>query len=226
MRNIIIIHGKKGAGKDAVADYIHTTCGYCKTSFADPLKRTCVDILNALANVCPIVTLASFNNQSLKEASIGIGPYGRDSPGMYTSVVYDDDSILRSYKSGVVEMTPRRVMQFIGTDVLRKHFGPNVHVNSMIDTIRANPDTDYVIPDARFMNELTTLIQTFGQTHNITTIHLSRPVSPVNQFSIYDGDSDTHVSEQPLEFIFDHEICNDGTLDELTVKIESVISRD
>lgn len=42
--NVIAISGQINSGKDTVSDYLVENYGFCKVSFADPLKRFCSDV--------------------------------------------------------------------------------------------------------------------------------------------------------------------------------------
>ncbi len=50
-------------------------------------------------------------------------------------------------------MTPRNVLQKIGTDLFRKHFDDNIWIKSVINEINNSTD-NYVITDCRFKNEI------------------------------------------------------------------------
>ena len=216
MRNIIIIHGKKGAGKDTCADYICQAYGFQKFSLSDPLKQTCRDIVNSLV-MCN-APLAKFYDQEVKEKPIAMAAYGAPQQmhiptnGDWESTI-NADQVAGSVQR--VDMTPRRLMQYIGTDVLRKHFGCNVHVNAVIDHIRNHSDTDWVIPDARFVDEIESIFQAFRHSHKITTIHLIRP----DQFKS-NNSVDNHISEQPIDWPFDTIICNDSTMADLIGEVD------
>lgn len=57
---IIALHGKKGHGKDTIADYLHHNFGYKKHAFATPLKKA----TQALFDFAP----AQLEDRDLKEA--------------------------------------------------------------------------------------------------------------------------------------------------------------
>lgn len=199
MHNIIIIHGKKGAGKDTVADYICATYGYQKISFADPLKKACRDLANTMTGAQ--TELGDFYNQDIKEVPM------LDSSGN-TIPMYGEHGQNK-------DMTIRRLMQYIGTDVMRKYFGTDVHVNAIAAHIKDNLDTNWVIPDARFADEIEGIFSSFPES-DITTIHLIRPEP-------FDAISDQHISEQPLDYTFDTIICNDSEMENLIGEVQYVM---
>jgi dephospho-CoA kinase len=94
----------------------------------------------------------------------------------------------------------RRLMQVLGTEVGRELLGPDVWVDLL--TKQLEYGKKYVITDLRFLNEVTAL----RRLPNVTLVRVTRPgVGPVNG----------HVSDKGLDIVFDEEILNDGTLDDL-----------
>ena len=52
------------------------------------------------------------------------------------------------------DKSPRSILQYLGTDVLRRHFSPNLWVHSLDRWLQLNPQHKrIVIPDVRFANE-------------------------------------------------------------------------
>jgi hypothetical protein len=100
----------------------------------------------------------------------------------------------------------RYLLQRLGTEAGRNILGPNVWVDLAMS--QAKKYERVVITDCRFPNECQAI-----HDHGGTVIRITRPgVGPVN----------SHVSDQPLpDELIDFTIVNDGTLDDLAMKIES-----
>lgn len=102
----------------------------------------------------------------------------------------------------------RRLLQVFGTEVGRRMFGEDFWVKMGMAQIK--PGGRYVITDVRFLNEALAVKQVGG-----LLIKIRRPgVGPVNQ----------HASDAGLDdFLFDHIIDNDGTIDDLRRKVLEVV---
>lgn len=94
----------------------------------------------------------------------------------------------------------RRLLQVFGTDVGRKMFGENVWIDMAFKGIQ--PEERVVIADVRFPNEAEAIKQRGGKVIRVNRHNHSA----VN----------THKSEIAMDnYMFDHVLYNDGTLDEL-----------
>lgn len=54
-------------------------------------------------------------------------------------------------------LSPRVALQRIGTEMFRTHIHPDTWVKAVVKEIQANPETNYVITDCRFDNEVAAL---------------------------------------------------------------------
>lgn len=103
-------------------------------------------------------------------------------------------------------VTPRYILQHMGTDVLRKDFGKDFFV----DRARSVMQPGLVISDVRFGNEAD-LIHDFGG----IVIRLQGREETNN--------NDTHVSEAGLDHCkIDYEVLNDGSIADLHSKVEQI----
>ena len=127
----------------------------------------------------------------------------------------------REYRYG---MTPRKILQLIGTEMFRDMISPDVWVNRTIDEVRSHLTMTYasgypggaVIADCRFLNEMRLVRATFGS--NATFIFVHRP-------SI--SRTDDHKSEAEIEMCrasCDCEIVNDGSVDDLRRELIRILS--
>lgn len=128
MKKIIAITGLKGSGKDTTADYIIKNYdNWEKDSFAGTLKDA---------------TSAIFGWD--RKMLAGETPEDRE--------IRETRDDYWSEKLGF-EVTPRIVLQKLGTDCLRSHFHQNIWVDSLERKI-INTDKNVIITDCRFKNEI------------------------------------------------------------------------
>ena len=121
--------------------------------------------------------------------------------------------------------TPRRLMQFIGTDIFQykiqeliPHIGRNFWIQSLFNeellyNLINNANYKIVISDLRFLHELNEI-----EKLNISYIHIR-----INNPNL-DNQVDAHISETELYQIpYNYEIKNDNSLDVFYSKISSLI---
>lgn len=137
---------------------------------------------------------------------------------------------LRDYEINLDIMTPRKIMQLLGTEAGRQVIHPQIWINSMFSEYRRSvhnskskpsggqsvsvidaPYPNWVITDTRFPNELQAVKDRDGITIIVKrqeTDHLA-------------GD---HASETSLDNSkFDYTINNDGTVEELIEKVRDIL---
>ena len=141
MGKIISFSGRLRSGKTELA----TICekyGYEKLYFALPLKQLCADILD--------ISIDGLNKAKNEGTDIGL-----KIDDCICTILSEETGIpLENVKDicyGKVLNNVREMLQFIGTDLIRK-YNTNWHVNKMREMI--NPNKNYVIDDVRFPNEL------------------------------------------------------------------------
>ena len=216
---LIGISGIAGSGKDSAANFL-VELGFCKISFADPIKRIAQDIFD-------------FSEQQLWGAS----QYRNEPDKRYLRSVTITKgravgpSMLGPEPANYDYLAPRLVLQKIGTEVGRECY-PNVWIEYGLKAakkiLECPQDLIYdktrgvlpsktkdiikgvVIPDCRFLNEIDAI-------HNLDglVIRITRPYSGLK--------GTTHPSEVEQLSIpddkFDHIIVNDGSLDDLKEKV-------
>ena len=151
MGKIVAFGGRIGSGKSELAK-ICQDAGFRKLYFALPLKQLIADLIhvkleeiNGLKNVDKKY---SFDNKDYAFLSTETGiPF----------------EIVEKEMSDVEFRTVRQLLQFIGTDLIRK-YSTNWHVNKIREMINNGGDNiNYVIDDIRFRNELD-LVRELGGT--------------------------------------------------------------
>lgn len=125
-----------------------------------------------------------------------------------------------SYAIEKVSMTPRLMMQLLGTEVGRDLFHPNIWVNALFKDYTSS--SKWVITDVRFPNEKVA-VENYGG----MTIHIVRPCVSCHGLGFHKMDCgrvDEHISEHSLDDVcFDKVIFNTGDLDYLKYEVLSAL---
>ena len=165
---IIQISGKKRAGKDTLAQFLLSAYqdqgkSVELMSYAEPLK----DIAATILNVTP-TQLDTFKNE----------------PELYKLVTMNKDNF-------VTVTNYRSVLQLLGSEAMKKWFGPNVWVDLLNHRINQSRADVIIIPDWRFKSEA---IQDAVKLRVITHIE----------------STDTHISEIDLDDYTDFDFYVDN----------------
>jgi hypothetical protein len=134
---ILGVTGLIGSGKDTVADYLCTFHGFKRVSFAASLKDAVSSVFGW--------------DRELLEGSTKTSREWREQTDIWWSTRLQ------------MEITPRWVLQYWGTDVLRNHFHTDIWVASVENKLRQSTD-NIVITDCRFANEVDAIKQ-IGRAH-------------------------------------------------------------
>lgn len=146
------------SGKDTTADIlIENGIANGKLSFAGPLKKICSTVFN--------IPEEHFHNQILKETEfkkpIEINKEHLESLINEMSE-YVKTEVDFSHHEGYLLKSPRQMLQYIGTEVIRSH-NPDFHINAAFsDKVVGNLSGIYCVTDARFPNEYKFLESKFG----------------------------------------------------------------
>ena len=143
---IVAFGGRIGSGKSELAK-ICQEAGFEKLYFALPLKQLVADLIH--------VKLEEINGLKNVEKNYKFGKLDYIFLGKETHIPYET---IEKEMSPIEFKTVRQLLQFIGTDLIRK-YNVNWHVNKIKAMIDKNKN--YVIDDVRFPNELN-LIRELG----------------------------------------------------------------
>ena len=135
---IISISGRKLSGKTTLANEAIKR-GFIKISFADKLKKITSELID-----CPVEDLS---DPIKKEEKFNTPYYWLDLKNKLEKVL--NLSLPNDIQNMLLE-SKRDVLQFIGTEVLRR-VDSEYHVNSLREQIE--PNKNYVTDDCRFLNE-------------------------------------------------------------------------
>ncbi len=184
---LIGIVGLIGSGKGTVADRIEQKHGFRKDSFAKSLK----DAVSSMFNW----------DRELLEGKGHASREWREQPDKFWSEKFGK------------EVTPRWVLQYFGTEVMRGVMLDTIWIDSCLMRYDGKPT---VIADTRFQNELKLIQKSGGK-----LILVKRGELPTKEEMQEKG---AHKSEWDwMGWNFDYTIENDGTKDELYKKVDDLI---
>ena len=159
MSKILGITGLKGSGKDTIGDIIcKNDESFVKMSFADTLK----DIT---------AILMGWDRKLLQGDTIESREW-REKADDYWSDVFGK------------MITPRIILQQLGTEVLRNHFLQSIWVDSLKKKIM-NSDKNIVITDVRFPNEIDMIKELGGTIYRVERGELPKWYHELNKLSLY-----------------------------------------
>ena len=123
------------------------------------------------------------------------------------------DRELKEAENDYWGMSPRRMLQLLGTEATKPVFGEHIWLKRWFLSYSAVRDTDHVVvPDVRFDVEAGAIRRLGG-----TIVHIVRPGVGLS------GDSATHVSEAGIELgDGDLYLLNDGTVQDLYHKVDQI----
>jgi hypothetical protein len=208
---ILGVTGLIGSGKDTVADYLCTFHGFKRVSFAASLK----DAVSAVFGW----------DRELLEGSTKTSREWREQTDIWWSTRLQMD------------ITPRWVLQYWGTEVLLNNFHKDIWVASVENKLRQSKD-NIVITDCRFINEVNAIKNAGGTTMRVVrgkqpewydaAVSYNKGEIGNMTWSISKAKLDklrVHASEySSVGLDYDHYVDNNGTIDELHTSIKSIIN--
>ena len=184
---LIGLVGLIGSGKDTVAERLITHHGYKRDSFAKSLK----DAVSSMFNW----------DRELLEGNTSESREWREQPDKFWSE-----------KMGK-EVTPRWVLQYFGTEVMRQGMYDAIWVDSVIGRYKGDKT---VISDTRFQNEIKTI-----KAHGGIVVLVKREEIPTREEMQKQG---IHQSEWDwVGSDFDYTIDNTSSLEGLDANIDQFI---
>jgi hypothetical protein len=193
---LIGVVGLIGSGKGTVSDRLEQKHNFRKDSFAKSLK----DAVSSMFNW----------DREMLEGKTDESRAWREKPDVFWSKRFGKD------------VTPRWVLQYFGTEVMRQGMHDSIWIDSCMARYDGKPT---VIADTRFENEIkiiremggSILLVKRGQDPDWFTDYVEGNVVPKN----------VHLSEYAwAKSEYDHLITNDGTLENLHSKIDNLIVSD
>lgn len=218
----------------------HLTCSWEIKKFADKLKDM----------VCMMLacTREQLEDRVFKDTPLG-GEWGKwkvtdNDPDCWDEYYFSseeealnsikDDGILYFTYNPKIEkilMTPRLLMQLLGTEAGRNIIHPNLWVICTMSEY--NPDSKWIITDNRFPNEVKAVKNKNGLTFRIERDFNLRFPEYQNLEEVHAKDIDlytqlTHFSETALDnhTEFDYVIQNNGTVLDLIQNVEQILIKE
>ena len=190
---LIGVVGLIGSGKGTVSDRLEQKHNFRKDSFAKSLK----DAVSSMFNW----------DREMLEGKTDESRAWREKPDVFWSKRFGKD------------VTPRWVLQYFGTEVMRQGMHDTIWIDSCLARYKGEPT---VISDTRFENEIKTIRESGGK-----IILVKRGMDPDWFTSYVEGNimpTGVHSSEYAwAKSEFDHVIKNDGTLEELYQQVDDLI---
>lgn len=219
MKNLIGISGKAGAGKDLLYTIIRDLfpeMHWQRVRFADKLKDMVCILLNC--------DREKLEDREFKETPLGsewdkyLIQYIDHRLRRVSEVYTTEEELLKTITNlasknhnvviskELIKMTPRLLLQLLGTECGRQIIHPNIWCNATMAGYK--PKDNWIITDVRFPNEAKSIKDEGG-----ILIRVDRP-----------GFENTgnHLSETALDDYkdFDSIIINDGSIESLSKKVE------
>ena len=184
---LIGLVGLIGSGKDTVAERLITHHGYKRDSFAKSLK----DAVSSMFNW----------DREMLEGNTTSSRHWREQPDKFWSE-----------RMGA-EITPRWVLQYFGTEVMRQGMYDGIWVDSVIGRYKGE---NTVISDTRFQNEIKTI-----KAHGGMIVLVKREEIPTREEMQKQG---AHQSEWDwIGSNFDYIIDNTSSLEGLNANVDQFI---
>ena len=219
--NIILISGKKRAGKDTFGNSLIKAVRYIflengdenlknlkieKISFAKVLKENSFEDTKVLTDrINNLIT--DFEKTIIGKMVKRFGFYKNIRKELYTTK--------EDFGDGDKNILARSILEFYGTNIFRNRVDSNYWVNETIKCIKETVNKgiyNIYLPDCRFENEIDLIKEAFPK-YNVKTVRVNRP-------SLVD--TNNHISNTALDNYknFDYTITTD---DIKTLKRESYI---
>lgn len=198
---IIAISGLIGSGKDTLADYLVNTHEYRRDSFANNLKDA---ICNMFGWDREMVEGRSKSSRKWREEVDEWWAKRLDMP----------------------HLTPRWILQHVGTDVIRAHFHDDMWLASLENKLRKTDD-NIVISDVRFKNEVK-MLRGLGAIC-VEVVRGDRPdwythaeandINKLQELGVHRSEYDWIGTD------FDRTLDNNGTTDDLYRQIDQLLKQ-
>lgn len=134
---ILGICGLIGSGKGTVADILVKDYNFQKISFADKLKDG-------------VAAVFGWDREMLEGVTDKSRAWREESDFFWT-------------KETGTQTSPRTILQLFGTECMRDGFFDGIWVSLVKKELLENPNTNFVIPDVRFLNEINMIRQLGGE---------------------------------------------------------------
>jgi hypothetical protein len=197
----IMLCGAAGSGKTTVAAFLRRhTPNITELTFAAPLKTICLRAGRLLLppDAAASLTADHFHDPVLKATPLEVDGHERGRSGL----------------------TPRAIMQVLGTDILRDVLGPDVFIGPVLaGAARAAAAKQHiVVSDVRFANEMGTAGVLAALGFRVVRLRIVRKEASVG--------GGAHASEKEASSLpVDAVVPNNGTMEELEGAVLAAIAQ-
>lgn len=206
---LIGLTGYINSGKGTVASYLNTKYSFKQDSFAASLKDACSVMFNWPRNLLEGDTIESRQ--------------WREQPDIWWST-----------RLNIPNFTPRLALQLVGTNSLRDHFHQDIWFLSLANRVTQQPQTNFVISDVRFANEIKFIKENNGIIINIRRgkvpdwYHIA-VLANAGDTESYNTMTTVYSSVHPSEWSwagadFDYYLDNNQDLASLYTGIDNIVS--
>jgi hypothetical protein len=202
---IIAMVGLMGSGKDTISQRLVDHHGYTALAFADSLKDA--------------VAIMFCWDREMLEGKTKDSRLWRESVDPWWA-----------QKMGIPHLTPRWVLQNLGTNTIRRHFCPDLWLHNVSKRIETANWDKVIITDARFPNELGLVRQYAGKVYRI-----KRGEDPAWVTTALLANSGNELAKREMSLLPVHEsewawmglpvdgiIDNEGSLDDLMAAADRI----
>lgn len=263
--SIISISGKIGSGKDTVGEIIqiitkspHFTdeavLDYIGREHIDPIfeNKKWANVLKDYVCMAIGCTREQLEDRDFKEKELG------EEWWYYTDTLFYNETkklipfseapllIQNNIEWYIIKLTPRLLLQLLGTNAIRNHVHPNYWVNALmskykmfyiqyknIEYLEHKEYPNWVITDTRFPNELKAVKDKGGISIRVSRLseYEKLQLLKIRANRPYDSScifkKDEHESETALDNAeFDYTIKNDGSIIELIGKVREILIKE
>jgi hypothetical protein len=143
-QDVIAFCGRKGSGKTELSK-VCEEFGYQKVSFATSLKKLTAQLIG-------VSSIEEVNNL---KTTVNDYIFGEREWQLISDTALIPYGTVRKMLEGITLPTSRDVLQYVGTDIIRK-YNENWHVKETLKGLKVG--TKYVFDDVRFQNEKNALM--------------------------------------------------------------------
>jgi hypothetical protein len=263
MKNLIGISGKINSGKDTLGKIIQYIICIEKGTLAEDQKDLSSFFIAPVSNelqsgwklkkfadklkdcVCLLIgcTRQQLEDRNFKEKELGEEWWYISKPEIDMFIPYTEDNWAAhgDFEENLVMLTPRKLLQLLGTEAGRNIIHPNIWVNATFADYKSAGEKigfksyskrdmeegfgkkpNWLFTDMRFPNELEAIKSRGG-----ITIRINRPYRPFDESRQTVDDvqmTPEHPSETALDDAkFDYVINNEGTIEDLIDKAREIL---
>lgn len=176
---VVLLMGADGVGKSTVAQHLVKGYGFVELSFAAALRKSAIAVWNGIASMTselPSMSMEDTQDRASKESPLG--------------------NLMLAGRP----LSPRVLLQWFGTDIMRNMVSEDIWVHAALAKLRSEIDkgaTRVVFSDCRFSNELEGVKRMVAEYDSPSTLYSVRLVHG-KRLSATD-DKTKHVSARSWE---------------------------